>query len=263
MPGRRSVSAASDHPSRVDYRTLSDFRYQVRRFLRIRELAAYRAGIEPQQYLLLLHIKGLDGQTPATVGALAERMQLQQHGVVQLIDRLGKRGMVRRRRGSDRRQVVITLTARGESVLRRLVRHSVAELKTEGPLLVASLKRLVWKAAARGRAQPGGASMKRSKGRLAAMVVVAGLSASAAVAHGQMQHGAMKKDAGGTERAAPPAPIRTTMTALHAQGGVPRGWTFRVPPGDVTEGRKVFASMECFACHEIKEIGRASCRERV
>jgi DNA-binding MarR family transcriptional regulator len=148
VSGRRA-RAASDQPSGIDYRTLSDFRYQVRRFLRTRELAAHQAGIEPQQYLVLLHVKGLDGREPATVGALAERMQLQHHGVVQLIDRLGTRGMVRRQRGRDRRQVVITLTARGESVLRRLVRSSVAELKTEGPLLVASLKRLVLKSAGR------------------------------------------------------------------------------------------------------------------
>jgi DNA-binding MarR family transcriptional regulator len=144
---RRRVRAALDRPSAIDYRTLSDFRYQVRRFLRTREIAAHQAGIEPQQYLVLLHVKGLDGTQPTTIGALAERMQLQHHGVVQLIDRLVKRGMVNRQRGADRRQAVITLTARGESLLRRLVRYSVAELKTEGPLLVASLRRLVLKSA--------------------------------------------------------------------------------------------------------------------
>lgn len=49
-----------------------------------------------------------------------------------------------------------------------------------------------------------------------------------------------------------PAPIRTTMKDLHAQGGVPRGWKFLLPPGDAGEGRKVFVAMECFACHEVK-----------
>jgi mono/diheme cytochrome c family protein len=51
---------------------------------------------------------------------------------------------------------------------------------------------------------------------------------------------------------APPAPIRVTMSELHARGGVPRGWKFLIPPGDPTEGRKVFVSLECFACHEVK-----------
>ncbi len=49
-----------------------------------------------------------------------------------------------------------------------------------------------------------------------------------------------------------PAPIRVTMEQLHAQGGVPRNWKFLLPPGNATEGRKVFVAMECFACHEVK-----------
>ena len=68
----------------------------------------------------------------------------------------------------------------------------------------------------------------------------------AVVAHGQMP--AMAP--GG--RSTAPEPIRTTMSDLHAHGGVPPGWTFLMPRGDVTEGRKVFVTMECFACHEVK-----------
>jgi len=49
-----------------------------------------------------------------------------------------------------------------------------------------------------------------------------------------------------------PAPIRVTMEELHARGGVPRGWKFLIPPGNAAEGRKVFVSLECFACHEVK-----------
>jgi mono/diheme cytochrome c family protein len=42
------------------------------------------------------------------------------------------------------------------------------------------------------------------------------------------------------------------MEALHASGGVPKGWKFLMPPGDVAKGREVFVTMECFACHEVK-----------
>jgi L-cysteine S-thiosulfotransferase len=49
-----------------------------------------------------------------------------------------------------------------------------------------------------------------------------------------------------------PPPIRTTMEALHKQGGVPKGWKFLVSPGDPAKGREVFVTMECFACHEVK-----------
>jgi mono/diheme cytochrome c family protein len=49
-----------------------------------------------------------------------------------------------------------------------------------------------------------------------------------------------------------PPPIRTTMEALHASGGVPRGWTFAMPPGDPAAGRTAFAAMECHACHRVE-----------
>jgi DNA-binding MarR family transcriptional regulator len=128
----------------VDYRALADFRYHIRRFLRIREVAARAAGVEPQHYLLLLQVKGLDGRAPATIGTLAERLQIQHHGVVQLIDRLATRGMVERRRaGRDRREVVVRLRPAGEAVLRRVASYSVAELRTEAPALVGSLRRLL------------------------------------------------------------------------------------------------------------------------
>jgi DNA-binding MarR family transcriptional regulator len=129
---------------RVDYRALADFRYQVRTFLRRRELAARAAGIEPQQYLVLLQLKGLEGRGPATIGALAERLQVQHHGVVQLVDRLVRRGMVERRRdGNDRREVLVHLRPAGQRILERLATYSVAELTAEGPLLVSALSRLV------------------------------------------------------------------------------------------------------------------------
>jgi mono/diheme cytochrome c family protein len=78
------------------------------------------------------------------------------------------------------------------------------------------------------------------------MGAVSTLSLSS-VADGQMRH--MDKD---TKQSGPPAPIRVTMNQLHAQGGVPKGWRFLMPPGDVSEGRKVFVTMECFACHDVK-----------
>jgi DNA-binding MarR family transcriptional regulator len=55
--------------------------------------------------------------------------------------------VVRRRDRRDGRGVVIRLTARGEAVLRRLALHSLAELETEGPALVALLGRLIGRGA--------------------------------------------------------------------------------------------------------------------
>ena len=127
----------------IDYATLADLRYQIRRFLRSRELTARAAGIEPQQYLLLLQVKGLEGRASPTIGALAERLQVSHHGVVQLVDRLVDRGLAERRRGADRREVVVCLRPPAKTVLRKLAAYSVAELTREGPGLVASLRRLI------------------------------------------------------------------------------------------------------------------------
>jgi DNA-binding MarR family transcriptional regulator len=147
------IPGASRTPTtRLDYRTLADLRYQVRRFLRVREVAARAAGVEPQQYLVLLQIKGLEGHEVATMSVLAERLQIRHHGVVQLVDRLVRGGMVERRRdGRDRREVVVRLRPAGEKVLRRLADYSLAELTIEGPSLVASLNRLIMPST-RGRA---------------------------------------------------------------------------------------------------------------
>lgn len=45
--------------------------------------------------------------------------------------------------------------------------------------------------------------------------------------------------------------VRLTMMELHRQGGVPRGWRFRVPPGDVAAGRDAFAALGCPSCHRV------------
>ena len=42
------------------------------------------------------------------------------------------------------------------------------------------------------------------------------------------------------------------LVGADANGGVPRGWMFRVPPGDAARGRQVFARLECFRCHQLR-----------
>jgi DNA-binding MarR family transcriptional regulator len=135
--GRRRSAPA------LDYRALADLRYQIRRFLHLRETAARAAGIAPQQYLLLLQLKGLQGRDAATIGMLAERLQIRHHSTVGLVDRLVRQGLVRRRRSEgDRRQVVVEIRRRGEILLRQLALSSMRELQVEGPELIALLQRL-------------------------------------------------------------------------------------------------------------------------
>jgi DNA-binding MarR family transcriptional regulator len=112
-----------------DFETLSDFRHQLRRFQRWSEQLTRRAGITNLQYLLLLHVKGFPGREWATISELAERLQSQHHGVVALVSRCGKLGLVERRPGRmDGREVEIHLTPKGEKIVGRLARQHRDEL---------------------------------------------------------------------------------------------------------------------------------------
>jgi DNA-binding MarR family transcriptional regulator len=127
-----------------EYQALAEFRYQIRRFLHFSERAARAAGIEPQQHQLLLALKGLPEGRQATIGELAERLQLQHHSTVELVNRLVERGLVQRCRDEgDQRRVLVSLTPRGEEVLRELSVEHRAELRSNGPALVQALNSLI------------------------------------------------------------------------------------------------------------------------
>jgi DNA-binding MarR family transcriptional regulator len=124
----------------ADYRALAELRYQIRRFLQFSAEAARGHGVEPQQHQLLLAIKGLpEGRRP-TIGELAERLQIQHHSAVELVNRLAEHDAVRREHDpGDRREVLIRLTSRGEELLEQLSLAHHAELETNGPALLKAL----------------------------------------------------------------------------------------------------------------------------
>jgi DNA-binding MarR family transcriptional regulator len=127
-----------------EYQALAEFRYQIRRFLHFSEQATRAAGIEPQQHQLLLALKGLPEGRQATIGELAERLQLQHHSTVELVNRLVERGFVQRCRDEgDQRRVFVNLTPRGEEILRELSFEHRAELRSNGPALVRALNALI------------------------------------------------------------------------------------------------------------------------
>jgi DNA-binding MarR family transcriptional regulator len=128
MKKNNSVASGLD---KKQYEALSEFRYQLRRFLHFSESAAKAEGITPLQYLLLLHVRGFPGRDWATVGELAERLQLQHHGVVALLSRCEESGLVvRQKSASDRRQVEVRLLPKGERHLEHLAALHEAELKS-------------------------------------------------------------------------------------------------------------------------------------
>jgi DNA-binding MarR family transcriptional regulator len=126
--------------SRDEYRALAEFRHQVRRFLCFSEEQVRALGMEPQQHQLLLAIRGLPDGATATIGELAERLQLKHHSTVELVNRLEKQGHVARELSrQDRRQVIVRLTSSGAAVLRQLSLAHHEELETAGPRLARAL----------------------------------------------------------------------------------------------------------------------------
>ncbi len=127
-----------------EYRGLAELRYRIRRFLQEGDATAVQAGLEPQQYLLLLAIRGLPEGKEATIRTVAERLALRHHSTVELIDRMEARGYVRRTRGrEDRRQVLVSLQPRGEKLLEQVVENRISELRANGRALVGAIDALL------------------------------------------------------------------------------------------------------------------------
>jgi len=127
-----------------DYQALAEFRYQIRKFLHFSEQAVQDAGLERGQYQLMLAIKGMPEGVRPRIRELANRMQIQHHSAVELVNRLETGGYVRRERAEDdRREVLLALTPKGERVLGELALHHHNELRSAAPSLVAALRRLM------------------------------------------------------------------------------------------------------------------------
>jgi len=130
--------------SKENFKAMAELRYQIRCFLRFSENAAREAGIEPQQHQLLLAVRGLPDNLKPTIGVLAERMQLQHHSTVELVDRLVDRDYLCRLRATDdRRQVLVKLTHDGEEFLKALSLHHLQELQSTGPRFVRILQSMI------------------------------------------------------------------------------------------------------------------------
>jgi DNA-binding MarR family transcriptional regulator len=124
----------ADGPRPDDYRRAAELRAELRRFLRLSEKIARRHQLTPQRYALLLMIKGApDGSERSTVTELAERLQLAQSTVTELVRRAEAVGLIRREPSPrDGRVAYLSLTPEAE---RRLA-ETVSDLGPERRRLV-------------------------------------------------------------------------------------------------------------------------------
>lgn len=132
LSGKITAVGARQGPAmgKAELEKLSHFRYRLRCFLRLSEDLCQQHGLTPLQYQLLLHVKGFPGRDWATIGELAERLQAKHHGVVALVDRCEKVGMVKRVANcEDRRQVAVHLRPKGSRLLETLALLHQPELQ--------------------------------------------------------------------------------------------------------------------------------------
>lgn len=124
-----------DKRSRELFQELALFRHKLRKFLRFSENAARACGITPQQHQLMLGIAGYMGTGRANISEIAEFLQEKHNSVVGLVDRAVQSGLVQRDEDpEDRRVVVVSLTDRGEEILKALSlmhRDEVTRLRRE------------------------------------------------------------------------------------------------------------------------------------
>ena len=119
----------ADAPPAADVVAVAEFRAALRRFMRVSERNARGAGLTPQRYLLLLMIKGApNGTEQSTVTELADRLQLAQSTVTELVGRAEENGLVERERSTDDGRIAyLRLTPEGERRLAESFTSNAAE----------------------------------------------------------------------------------------------------------------------------------------
>lgn len=129
--------------TKTEYEVLAEFRYTLRWFMRFSENAAKEAGITPQQHQALLAIKGFPGRERITISELSERLQIEHHSAVGLVNRLEAENLISRSPSrNDRRKVFISLTRHGLAILGKLSHIHREELQGLAPQLRLLLERI-------------------------------------------------------------------------------------------------------------------------
>ena len=148
MNAAPAAAIQPNHPSPeldvLHLRRLADFRYQLRRFLHISQIAVEQAGLRPQQYLMLQCVAAMPNGIEPTIANVAERMFLKHNSTVELVDRTIEQGLLRRTQDpNDHRRILLRVTPQGERLLASLADFHTRELEHAGPELVRALTRVL------------------------------------------------------------------------------------------------------------------------
>src|ERR1039457_5180527 len=118
----------------TNYRSLAEFRYRIRLFLADSGENARVAGLEPEQFQLLLAVRGMPEGDAAAVQHLAARLLVKHNTAVERIDRLARMGLLRRLHShADRRVVFVELSAPGKKLVAKISCPNIAETVCRAP----------------------------------------------------------------------------------------------------------------------------------
>jgi DNA-binding MarR family transcriptional regulator len=122
------------------YEALACFRYILRKFLRFSKNLLRTSRLTPEQYETLLAVKAFSSREGMTIVQLSDRLQVEHHSAVFVVDRLVAHRLVVRRVGAtDRRVRHVLLTRKGEQVLSKLATGHRRELRKHGADIIRQL----------------------------------------------------------------------------------------------------------------------------
>lgn len=109
---------------------LFTFRRAMLQFSKWSEHRVRKAGLTPQQYLLLLAVRARPGDDPPSVGDLAEQLLIRPNSAIELVSRAVGLGLVTRERDpGDQRVVRVSLTDKANDLIDHLATAHLAELE--------------------------------------------------------------------------------------------------------------------------------------
>lgn len=113
-----------------EFLRLAAFRTQLRQFQAFSERACETEGLTSPQYQALLAMRAHRGdEAPFTMRTLSECLLIKHNSAVGLVDRMAQLGLVERTGSpTDRRSVVLVLTAHGGRIIDMLAEQHRAEL---------------------------------------------------------------------------------------------------------------------------------------